>query len=479
MRTAGSSGIARDSRQRAVRPWAWRSRRAWPAPRPCPAPVSSCSRQRRYSSSPRSQSATASSSGTLPLSSRSTICASSFSASSNFTGGSPLRTGNAGTSALWRLRRAYAADLADRAREAAFGQADVDLVARSQRRGGPDDRPFAADDRVAALERRERRERAQPRRRAIQCRRGGARRAAPTRAGGARPAETSRSRWRSTDRRAPRPRPARVRSSDDVSSARSGTTSRAAAVGVDALTSAARSQSGVSCSWPTALDDRHRAPGHRADDTLVAERQQVLEAAAAAGEDDDVDLGLRADRAQRLRDGRRRPRALHERLGDEHSRRREAGLDGDDDVSLGGGVVPGHEADPARDARQRPLALGREQPFRRELLLQPLERGQVLAQAEALDRERPQPQLALRLEQLRPPVDVHALAVRAGRAAARRTARAASAPATTDPSPASLSVKKTLCQRSCRRSSQISPSTQTVGSRCSQEPTPRLNAETV
>src|SRR6476646_8652181 len=48
-----------------------------------------------------------------------------------------------------------------------------------------------------------------------------------------------------------------------------------------------------------------------------------------------------------------------------------------------------------------------------------------------------------------------------------------------DPSPASLRVKKTLCQRSCRRSSLISPSTHTVGSRCSHEPTPRLNAETV
>ena len=47
-----------------------------------------------------------------------------------------------------------------------------------------------------------------------------------------------------------------------------------------------------------------------------------------------------------------------------------------------------------------------------------------------------------------------------------------------EPSSGSLSVKKTLCQPSWRRSSVISPSTQTVGSRWSQDATPRLKAET-
>src|SRR5206468_4202951 len=46
--------------------------------------------------------------------------------------------------------------------------------------------------------------------------------------------------------------PSCARSSHARSSARSGTTSRPATDGVDARTSAARSQSGVSCSWPTA-----------------------------------------------------------------------------------------------------------------------------------------------------------------------------------------------------------------------------------
>ena len=43
----------------------------------------------------------------------------------------------------------------------------------------------------------------------------------------------------------------------------------------------------------------------------------------------------------------------------------------------------------------------------------------------------------------------------------------------------SFSVKKTVCQASCRRSSVTSPSTHTVGSRVSQEPTPRLKDATV
>jgi hypothetical protein len=47
-----------------------------------------------------------------------------------------------------------------------------------------------------------------------------------------------------------------------------------------------------------------------------------------------------------------------------------------------------------------------------------------------------------------------------------------------EPSLGSLSVKKTLAQRCCRRSSVTSPSIQTVGSRASQSATPRLNAET-
>ena len=92
-------------------------------------------------------------------------------------------------------------------------------------------------------------------------------------------------------------------------------------------------------------------------------------------------------------------------------RRREARRDRGEHVALGGRVVAGDEPDEPRDARQRPLALGREEPLGRELLLQPLERREVRAEPEALDRERAQVEVAALLVQLRPPEDVDALAV--------------------------------------------------------------------
>ena len=44
---------------------------------------------------------------------------------------------------------------------------------------------------------------------------------------------------------------------------------------------------------PDRRHDRHRAGGDGADDALVAERKQVVEAAAAAREDHDVDARAR------------------------------------------------------------------------------------------------------------------------------------------------------------------------------------------
>ena len=69
--------------------------------------------------------------------------------------------------------------------------------------------------------------------------------------------------------------------------------------------------------------DRHRALGDRADEALVREREQVLEAAAAAGDHEHVDAAC-AEVGDRRRDRRRGARALHVRLGDEHVRRRKA-----------------------------------------------------------------------------------------------------------------------------------------------------------
>ena len=54
--------------------------------------------------------------------------------------------------------------------------------------------------------------------------------------------------------------------------------------------------------------DRHAARCHRADDAFVAERQEVLEAAAAAGEHDHLDVVVVTQRLQRVDDLNRRGR---------------------------------------------------------------------------------------------------------------------------------------------------------------------------
>ena len=99
-----------------------------------------------------------------------------------------------------------------------------------------------------------------------------------------------------------------ARPSRCASSARSGTASSAATDGVAARTSAANSASVTSVSWPTPTMIGARMRGDRADDRLLVERPQVLERAAAAREDDEVDrasarrVGPAADAAQRADD---------------------------------------------------------------------------------------------------------------------------------------------------------------------------------
>ena len=200
-------------------------------------------------------------------------------------------------------------------------------------------------------------------------------------------------------------------------------------------------------------DDRNRAAGDGSHDPLVAEREQVLEAPTASGEDDDVHLRLAADRTQRLDDGEGSARPLDEGLGDDDPRGGNLACTAGDHVTLRGGVVPRHEADASWQPRQQPLPLGGEQALSGELLLQPLERCEVLAETEALDRECAQPQLAARLVAARDGRRRVRARPRGGRDEARRTGGAGISPARTAPPPASFRVKKTLCQRSWRRSS--------------------------
>src|SRR6266496_1976502 len=57
-------------------------------------------------------------------------------------------------------------------------------------------------------------------------------------------------------------------------------------------------------------NDRDREGGDCTDEPFVAEGQEILEAAAAAGDDDDVELRHFAEAAQRVHDGARGARAL-------------------------------------------------------------------------------------------------------------------------------------------------------------------------
>src|SRR4030095_4710959 len=126
--------------------------------------------------------------------------------------------------------------------------------------------------------------------------------------------------------------------------------------------------------------------------------EQVLEAAAPAGQHDHVDPARRADLAQSLDHRGRGERPLDERLGDEDPRRWEPRRDRGEHVAFGGRVASGPEPDPAWEAGQGTLAGRGEQPFVGELALEPLERGEMVTQPEPLDRQRPEPEVATRLE---------------------------------------------------------------------------------
>ena len=141
-------------------------------------------------------------------------------------------------------------------------------------------------------------------------------------------------------------------------------------------------------------DDWDTRGGDGPHDRLVAEREQVLEAAAAAGENDDVDLRVLGQGRERGHDRFRRASSLHARLADDDLHGREARCDRGDEVATGSSVGPGEDPDGAWDAREPALPLRREQALGCELPLEQLERDQVSADADALDRGGAEPELA-------------------------------------------------------------------------------------
>ena len=103
--------------------------------------------------------------------------------------------------------------------------------------------------------------------------------------------------------------------------------------------------------------------------------------------------------------------ALHAGLGNDDVSGREAGVNPGHDIAARRGVGSRDDADGTRKARQRALALGREQPFVGQGALEALDRGEVVAEADPLDRDGAEAQLAARFVDLGLALDEHALAV--------------------------------------------------------------------
>ena len=159
-------------------------------------------------------------------------------------------------------------------------------------------------------------------------------------------------------------------------------------MGVEARTSAARSQSGVSCSWPTAetTGTGQAANARTTVSSLKGSRSSKLPPPRVTMTTSTSGMGR--DATERVGDAPARARALDARLGDDDVSRGEAGADAGDDVALRRGVRARDDADGPREPRQGALALGREQPLGRQDALEALDRGEVVAESDPLDRGR-------------------------------------------------------------------------------------------
>ena len=280
------------------------------------------------------------------------------------------------------------------------------------RAGVSQGRAAGAHDRVAARQGRARRERLQAGGRVVERDAGAARAgAAALRAAGS-PSRSRRSRSRASARRTePSSRPrSRVQPGLQLGEighdeARRGRRRRGAHVGGEV---AERRVLLV----PDGGDDGHRAArrthGRRAS-SLNGSRSSKLPPPRATMTTSTA--GWAATRRERRGDPAAGARALDAGLGDDDVGGRKPRADARDDVAAGGRVRARDDADGAREARQRALALGREQALGGEDALEPLDRGEVVAEPDPLDRARPEAELALRLVDLGLALDEHALTV--------------------------------------------------------------------
>ena len=163
-----------------------------------------------------------------------------------------------------------------------------------------------------------------------------------------------------------------------------------------------------------AADDGNRGCDDGARQALVVERPQILERAAAAGEDEHVALGPAAGERERRNDLRGRLCALH---GDRIDHDRDGGKAPRkhvQDVAHRGAGGRGDDADAPGQRRQRTLALGGEQALRLESRAQLLELALQGAETRILHVLDDELKLAARLVESDAGAHEHFLAVAGG-----------------------------------------------------------------
>ena len=146
----------------------------------------------------------------------------------------------------------------------------------------------------------------------------------------------------------------------------------------------------MSCSCPTAetTGTGQRANARTTASSLNGRRSSKLPPPRV--DDHDVDGRVGGDAAERGRDAARPPLAPCTRVSaiTMWAAGNRAWIAGDH-VAAGGRVGAGDDADGAREARQRPLALRREQALGRQHALEALDRGEMVAEPDPLDRASP------------------------------------------------------------------------------------------
>jgi hypothetical protein len=158
-------------------------------------------------------------------------------------------------------------------------------------------------------------------------------------------------------------------------------------------------------------DDRRTAGEDGPAERLVGEGQEVLERAAAAGQDDHVHRGVAVEHPQRVEDLRDRVDALHRHVLDPEVDGRPAAARVGQHIPLGGARPAGDETDAVGQERRPALAPRIEQSLGLQQLAEPLDAGLQLALAHLPDFIRSQGQCPPCGVPLRFGMDDHAGAV--------------------------------------------------------------------